>query len=102
MILGGQMAADLVHVMSNASYRRLETLWRNRTLTPQYSRTLLEIWGADKPVAMKRADAANALIPLLTSYAAALNLAPELAAQYPNLGEAEILELAGLPLTFPA
>lgn len=50
---------------------------------------------------MLRADADNALIPLLISYATALNRAADLAGESPPLGAAEILELAGLPLRFP-
>jgi hypothetical protein len=77
-------------------------LWRNRTLPPRQSRTLLEIWSQDRPAAMQNADRANALIPLLTSYAVALNLEADLAGESPHLSEYEILELAGLPLRFPA
>lgn len=73
---GGLMAADLSRVMSNAGYHRLETLWRNRTLMPRYSRTLFEIWCQDKPNAIKRAGKASTLIPLPTSHTGALIRAP--------------------------
>lgn len=95
------MAVSLSHVMSQATYARLEMLWRNGTLTPRWSRLLLEIWSEDKPIAMKNADEANSLLPLLTSYAPMLNKAPDLEAQNPHLAEHEILELAGVPLKFP-
>jgi len=93
---------DLSHVMSEASYRRLEMLWSNRTLSPKWSRTLLEIWSEDKPQAMKAADRANSLLPLLTSYTVAVNHAAMLAGENPHLAEYEVLELAGVPLRFPA
>lgn len=95
------MSVDLSHVMSPATWRRLEMLWSNRTLSPRFSRTLLEIWSEDKPKAMKRADEANSLLPLLTSYAPMINKAAQLAGEQPHLAEHEILELAGLPLCFP-
>lgn len=96
-----QIASDLSASMSTTTYRRLELLWRNRTLPPLESRALLEIWSADQPAAVKRVDDAGSLLPLLTSYAAALRLAAELRGRNPYLAEAEILELAGLPLRFP-
>lgn len=88
--------------MSPATYQRLELLWRNRTVPPRQSRTLLEIWSEDKPKAMKAADQANSLLPLLTSYAVALNHAAMLEGDNPHLAGHEALELAGLPLRFPA
>lgn len=100
--IGPDVAIDLTSTVSPATYRRLELLWQNRTLPPWPSRTLLEIWSADKPAKMKAADQANSLLPLLTSYAPALNLAAELRGENPHLAEHEILELAGLPLRFPS
>jgi hypothetical protein len=76
-------------------------LWNNHTLPPIESRTLLEIWAEDKPEKVKKADQANSLLSLLTSYAPALNKAAELRGQNGHLAEYEILELAGLPLRFP-
>jgi hypothetical protein len=51
---------------------------------------------------VKKADQANSLLPLLTSYAPALNKAADLAGENPHLAEHERLELAGLPLKFPS
>jgi hypothetical protein len=96
------MATDLSATISPATYNRLRMLWQNRTLPPQQSRTLLEIWSADRPSLVKKADEANSLLPLLTSFAPALNQAATMAGENPHLGEAEVLELAGLPLRFPS
>lgn len=96
------MATSLAGTISQPTYARLETLWRNRTVPAQASRTLLEIWSADKPAKVKEADQKGSLLPLLTSYAPALNKVPELAAENPHLAEHEVLEMAGLPLRFPS
>lgn len=95
------MGIDLSGTMSAATYKRLEMLWSNQTLPPRQSRTLLEIWSADKPAAVKKADEANLLLPLLTSYSKALDRAVDIQNENPHLAEFEVLELAGLPLRFP-
>ena len=94
--------ADLSTVMSPASLKRLEMLISNRTVPARQAITLLKIWSEDKPKVMKRLDQANSLLPLLTSYAPALNKAADLAGENSHLASHEILELAGLPLRLPA
>ena len=96
------MAIDLSSTISAATYARLQILWANRTLPPAQSRLLLEVWTADQPKRVKLADRANALLPLLTSYAIALNHAADLAGEQTGLGGCELLEMAGLPLRFPS
>lgn len=93
---------DLSGTVSEATYKRLEMLWSNRTVSPRFSRTLLEIWSADKPAEVRKADQANLLLPLLTSYVPALNRAADIQNENPHLAEFEVLELAGVPLRFPS
>ncbi len=97
-----EQVAPAITAISNKDYDQIMT-WAEKKTMSMVTRSLLEIWQADNPAALKQMAAAGKLMVHLRALEENLDMAQDLRADYQNqnLATFEILQMAGVPLHVP-